>query len=148
MARMLSGTTKKKWIVTSRDIDGRRTVVSSKGVSDGEIEDDIVYGCDISIKASAYLNNRAKFKPDIDLSGKRVASIGNGSSIIQVTGAARKVANNLGESVISIPDLVTANVGSRLIGQGVSNMTYDEEQQHGQKMQQSILLSAKKSKSN
>ncbi|KAJ5999337.1 hypothetical protein N7451_007147 [Penicillium sp. IBT 35674x] len=137
---------KQKWIVTSRNTDGRRTVISSKGVSDGEIGEDIVEECDVFINASGYLNNwrwpnvpgrenyqgilahSANYNPDIDLRGKRVAVIGNGSSGIQVTAAVQKVASHVGAYIRS-PTYITANLGSRFIGQGVPNITYEEDQQ-------------------
>lgn len=137
---------KQKWIVTSRNTDGRLAVVSAKGITDGEVGDEIAEECDVFINASGYLNNwrwpdipgrenyqgtlahSANYDTSIDLKGKRVAVIGNGSSGIQATAAVQKVASHVGAYIRS-PTWVTANLGSRFIGQGVPNMKYDEEQQ-------------------
>ncbi|KAJ5634435.1 hypothetical protein N7528_002277 [Penicillium herquei] len=137
---------KQKWIITSKNTDGRLAVVSAKGVTDGEVGNEIVEECDVFINASGYLNNwrwpdipgrenyqgilahSANYDTSIDLKGKRVAVIGNGSSGIQATAAVQKVASHVGAYIRS-PTWVTANLGSRFIGQGVPNMDYNEEQQ-------------------
>ncbi|KAL3442928.1 steroid monooxygenase [Aspergillus insuetus] len=136
-----------KWEVTSRRTDGRRTVISSRdGITDGEVGEEIVEECDVFINASGYLNNwrwpdipgradfqgilahSANYDPTLDLRGKRVAVIGNGSSGIQVTAAVQKVASHT-SAFIRSPTWITANLGSRFIEQGQSNTHYDKEQQ-------------------
>ncbi|CAL5867470.1 uncharacterized protein PFLUO_LOCUS1689 [Penicillium psychrofluorescens] len=135
---------KQKWLVTSKQTDGRRIVVSAKG--DGESGEDIVEECDVFINASGLMNNwkwpdlpgreeyqgilahSANYDPQLDLQGKKVAVIGNGSSGIQVTAAVQKVAGHV-SAYIRSPTWITANLGSRFIGQGVPNLTYDDEQQ-------------------
>lgn len=139
--------TRQKWEVTYKKTDGRRVLISSMGgITDGEVGEDIVEECDVFINASGYLNNwrwpdipgREKFQgilshsanydPTLDLQGKRVAVIGNGSSGIQVTAAVQKVAGHV-SAFIRSPTWITANLGSRFIQQGQSNVYYDDEQQ-------------------
>jgi cation diffusion facilitator CzcD-associated flavoprotein CzcO len=138
--------TKQKWEVTSKKTDGRRTVISSKdGITDGEVGEDIIEECDVFINASGYMNNwrwpdipgREKFQgtlshsanydPNLDIRGKRVAVIGNGSSGIQVTAAVQKVASHVSVFIRS-PTWITANLGSRFIEQGLSNVHYNKDQ--------------------
>ena len=137
---------KQKWRIVSRRTDGRRTVVSSGNITDGEVGEDIIEEADVFINASGLMNHwrwpdlpgrdkyrgvlahSAHYDPSIDLKDKRVAVIGNGSSGIQVTAAAQKVASKLSVFIRS-PTWITANLGSRFIGQGVPNLEYDELQQ-------------------
>ncbi|PWY72573.1 steroid monooxygenase [Aspergillus eucalypticola CBS 122712] len=150
VSRKITGTrwneATQKWVVISKSTDGRQTVISAKGVVDGEVGDEIVEECDVFINASGYMNNwrwpsipgredyegilvhSANYDTSIDLRGKRVAVIGNGSSGIQVTAAVQRVASHVGAYLRS-PTWVTNNLGSRFIGQGTSNLTYSEEQQ-------------------
>ena len=105
---------RQKWEVTYKKTDGRRMLISSMGgITDGEVGEDIVEECDVFINASGYLNNwrwpdipgreqfqgilshSANYDPSLDLRGKRVAVIGNGSSGIQVTAAVQKVAGHV-----------------------------------------------------
>jgi cation diffusion facilitator CzcD-associated flavoprotein CzcO len=134
-----------KWSVISKRTDGRRTVISTNGIHDGEDGEDIVEECDVFINASGLMNNwrwpdlpgrelfqgklahSANYNPKIDLIGKRVAVIGNGSSGIQVTAAAQKVASHV-SVYLRWPTWITAILGSRFIGQGTPNIQYDEEQ--------------------
>ncbi|KAL2815741.1 steroid monooxygenase [Aspergillus granulosus] len=144
-ARWNEGT--QKWEVASKRTDGRRTVISSKGDGgDGEIGKVIIEECDVFINASGYLNNwrwpdipgREKFQgtlahsanydPNLNLHGKKVAVIGNGSSGIQITTAVQKIAGHV-SAFIRSPTWITANLGSRFIEQGASNISYNEEQQ-------------------
>lgn len=136
---------KQKWQITSRRTDGRRNIISTQGVTDGEIGPDIVQECDIFINASGFFNNwrwpalpgretyhgtlvhSATYNPAIELRGKRVAVIGNGSSGIQCAAAAQKVASSL-VVYIRHPTWVTANMGSRFIPQGKTNFNFDEGQ--------------------
>lgn len=137
--------TKQKWLVTSRRTDGRRDVISAKGVTDGEAGPEIVEECDVFINASGFFNNwrwptvtgrdnyegilvhSASYPAALSLRGKRVAVIGNGSSGIQVTAAAQKVAAKVA-AYIRNPTWITANMGSRFIPQGQTNITFDAEQ--------------------
>src|SRR5258706_2154814 len=48
---------KQKWLVSSKQTDGRRNVVSSHGITDGEVGDEIVEECDIFINASGFFNH-------------------------------------------------------------------------------------------
>ncbi|KAF9891925.1 hypothetical protein FE257_002888 [Aspergillus nanangensis] len=138
--------TSQKWHVTSKRTDGRRTIISSKNTVDGEVGEDIVEECDIFVNASGYMNNwkwpdvpgrdqyqgilahSANYDPTLDLRGKKVAVIGNGSSGIQLTAAVQKVAGHVAAYIRS-PTWITANLGSRFIGQGVPNVQYEDEQQ-------------------
>jgi cation diffusion facilitator CzcD-associated flavoprotein CzcO len=135
---------KQKWQVLSKNTDGRRNVVSSYGITDGEVGDDIVEECDVFINASGFFNHwrwpktpgrhnfkgvmvhSANYDPELDLRGKRVAVIGNGSSGIQVTAAVQKVAKSL-SVYMRHPTWVTANLGSKFIPDGI-NLKFDEEQ--------------------
>lgn len=136
---------KQKWEITSRRTDGRRNVVSSYGITDGEIGDDLIEECDIFINASGFFNHwrwpntpgrkiyqgtlvhSADYDPTLNLRGKRVAVIGNGSSGIQVTAAAQKLASQL-SVFIRHPTYITANMGSRFIPAGQKNLMFDSEQ--------------------
>jgi cation diffusion facilitator CzcD-associated flavoprotein CzcO len=137
---------KHKWRVVSKQTDGRRTVVSSGNITEGETGEEIVEECDVFINASGLMNNwrwpdvpgresykgvlvhSANYDPSLDLNGKKVAVIGNGSSGIQVTAAVQKVASRMSVYIRS-PTWITANLGSRFIGPGVPNLEYDEAQQ-------------------
>jgi cation diffusion facilitator CzcD-associated flavoprotein CzcO len=137
---------KQKWQIISKMTDGRRTVVSSADIVEGEVGDEIVEECDVFINASGLMNHwrwpdlpgrenykgvlahSANYDPSLDLSGKKVAVIGNGSSGIQVTAAVQPLASQLSVYIRS-PTWITANLGSRFIGQGVPNIQYGEEQQ-------------------
>lgn len=137
---------KQVWEVTSRATDGRRTVISAAGLADGEVGEYIVEECEFFINASGYLNNwrwpnipgreqyegtlthSANYDPSLDLTGKRVAVIGNGSSGIQVTAAVQKVASEV-SVYLRNPTWVTANLGSKYIPQGQPNIFYEEEEQ-------------------
>jgi cation diffusion facilitator CzcD-associated flavoprotein CzcO len=137
---------RQKWQIVSRKTDGRRTVVSSADIVEGEIGDEIVEECDVFINASGLMNHwrwpdlpgrenykgvlahSANYDPSVDLKGKKIAVIGNGSSGIQVTAAVQPLASELSVYIRS-PTWITANLGSRFIGQGVPNIQYDEEQQ-------------------
>lgn len=134
-----------KWQITSRRTDGRRNIISTPGVTDGELGGDIVEEADIFINASGFFNNwrwpiipgRADYKgilahsatydPSLELQGKKVAVIGNGSSGIQCTAAIQKVASKL-SVYIRHPTWVTANMGSRFIPAGKTNFEFTEEQ--------------------
>lgn len=142
-ARWIAG--KQKWEITSKFTDGRRSVISSRGVTAGEVGEDVVEECDIFINASGYFNqwrwpkiaareryqgilaHTAQYDPKIDLQGKNVAVIGNGSSGIQVTAAVQKVAAHASIYLRS-PTWVTANMGTRFIPPGQGNLIFDEEQ--------------------
>lgn len=135
---------KQKWLITSRVTDGRRTAVSSYGVTDGEIGEDIVEECDIFINASGFFNHwrwpntpgREKFKGQIvhsadyevglDLKGKRVAVIGNGSSGIQVTAAVQKYASSM-SVYIRHPTWIFPNLGSKFVPNG-ENLEFSTDQ--------------------
>lgn len=135
---------KQKWQVISKNTDGRRNAVSSWGITDGEVGDDIVEECDIFINASGFFNHwrwpdtpgREKFKgimahsanydPGLDLRGKRVAVIGNGSSGIQVTAAVQKVATTM-SVYMRHPTWITASLGSKFVPDG-NNVKFTEEQ--------------------
>ncbi|KAH8802547.1 steroid monooxygenase-like protein [Xylogone sp. PMI_703] len=136
---------KQKWEVKSRRTDGRRNVISSYGITDGEIGEDIIEECDIFINASGFFNHwkwpnvpgresyvgvllhSANYEPSINLRGKRVAVIGNGSSGIQVTAAVQKVAAHT-SAYIRHPTWITANMGSKFIPQGQKNLFFHSEQ--------------------
>lgn len=136
---------KQKWEVISKRTDGRRNVVSARGISSGEIGEEIVEECDIFINASGFFNNwrwpavpgrekyrgilahSADYQPTLDLRGKRVAVIGNGSSGIQVTAAAQKLAAHV-SAFVRNPTYVTANMGSHFIPPGQSNLYFDADQ--------------------
>ena len=135
----------KKWRITSRQTDGRRQVVSSFGIDDGEVGEDIVEECDIFINASGFFNHwrwprvpgreafkgvmvhSAMYDPEIDLRGKRVAVIGNGSSGIQITTAAQRIASRISVFVRN-PTYITANFGSRFAPQDGKSLVFDQEQ--------------------
>lgn len=138
---------KQKWEVTSRRTDGRRNVISTKGVTEGETGRVIVEECDVFINASGFFNNwrwpntpgrekyegilvhSADYPASLNLRGKRVAVIGNGSSGIQVTAAVQKVAAEMG-AYIRNPTWITANMGSRFIPQGQTNLFFDAKQKN------------------
>lgn len=121
---------KQKWLVRSKQTDGRRTVVSTAGVTDGEVGEDIVEECDIFINASGYFNqwrwpttpgrqdfrgtmlHSADYDVNVDLTGKNVALIGNGSSGIQITAAVQPIAKNL-TVFMRNPTWITASLGSK-----------------------------------
>jgi cation diffusion facilitator CzcD-associated flavoprotein CzcO len=135
---------KKKWIITSRRTDGRRNAISARGVSEGETGPEVVEECDVFINASGFFNNwrwpntpgrdkyqgvlvhSADYPVGLNLRGKKVAVIGNGSSGIQVTAAVQKVASKV-VAYIRNPTWVTANMGSRFIPAGQPNLFFDEE---------------------
>jgi cation diffusion facilitator CzcD-associated flavoprotein CzcO len=137
--------TRQKWLVTSRRTDGRRNVISAKGISEGEIGPEIVEECDVFINASGFFNNwrwpavpgkeqyegvlahSADYPTALNLRGKRVAVIGNGSSGIQATAAVQKVAASVA-AYIRNPTWITANMGSRFILPGQTNLVFDPEQ--------------------
>ena len=48
---------KNKWQNTSRQSDGRRNVISSFGIDNGEIGSEIVEECDVFINASGFFNH-------------------------------------------------------------------------------------------
>ncbi|TVY18036.1 putative sterigmatocystin biosynthesis monooxygenase [Lachnellula arida] len=138
---------KQKWEVMSRRTDGRRNVISADGVTSGEVGEDLIEECDIFINASGFFNNwrwpntpgrenyegtmvhSADYQPSIDLRGKRVAVIGNGSSGIQVTAAVQKLAAQM-TVFIRHPTWVTSNMGSRFIPPGKKNFCFDSEQKN------------------
>lgn len=134
-----------KWIVTTRRTDGRRNVVSAIDVTSGEIGDDIVEECDVFINAAGFFNNwrwpdtpgrenykgtlvhSADYPTSLNLKGKRVAVIGNGSSGIQATAAVQKLAGKV-FAYIRSPTWITSHMGSRFIPQGQTNLYFDDEQ--------------------
>lgn len=134
-----------KWRVISKQTDGRRNAVSSWGFTEDEVGDEIVDECDIFINASGFFNHwrwpttpgresfkgtmvhSAAYNPDLDLKGKKVAVIGNGSSGIQVTAAVQKIAKDMTVFVRN-PTWITASIGSRLAPEGGENVAFDEEQ--------------------
>lgn len=131
--------------MTSKRTDGRRNVISSQGSTNGETGADIVEECDVFINASGFFNNwrwpkvagREKFQgvlahsadwdPTLQIRNKRIAVIGNGSSGIQVTAAAQKLGSHVSVFVRN-PTWVTANMGSRFIPPGQTNLFFSEEQ--------------------
>jgi cation diffusion facilitator CzcD-associated flavoprotein CzcO len=133
-----------KWQITSRMTDGRRTVISSQGVTEGEVGEDIIEECDVFINASGFFNHwrwpntpgRESFKGrmvhsadydvSLDLKGKRVAVIGNGSSGIQVTAAVQPLASQM-TVFIRHPTWIFPNLGSKFVPDG-KNLTFSEEQ--------------------
>jgi cation diffusion facilitator CzcD-associated flavoprotein CzcO len=68
----------------------------------------------------------ANYDPDLDLSGKKVAVIGNGSSGIQVTSAVQKVAAKMSVYMRN-PTWITASLGSKFVPDG-KQMAFSEEQ--------------------
>ncbi|OAL21473.1 hypothetical protein AYO22_07869 [Fonsecaea multimorphosa] len=136
---------RQKWQIISRQTDGRRNAVSSFGISDGEVGEEIVDECDIFINASGFFNHwrwpalpgresfkgtivhSANYDPSIDLRNKRVAVIGNGSSGIQVTTAVQKVASHVSVFVRN-PTYITANFGSKYIPDGGKDLLFSQEQ--------------------
>lgn len=135
---------KQKWLVSSKQTDGRRNAVSSQGITDGEVGDEIVEECDVFINASGFFNHwrwpdtpgrqtfkgimahSADYDPSLDLRGKRVAVIGNGSSGIQITAAVQKVASSIAV-YIRHPTWITATLGSKFSPEG-KNTKFDEAQ--------------------
>ncbi|KAK5452379.1 hypothetical protein LTS15_007445 [Exophiala xenobiotica] len=123
---------KQQWLVHSRQTDGRRTVVSSPGITDGEVGEDIIEECDIFINASGYFNHwrwpttpgrdifkgqllhSADYNPKTDLKGKKVGLIGNGSSGIQITAAIQKEVSEL-TVFMRNPTWITASLGSSFV---------------------------------
>jgi cation diffusion facilitator CzcD-associated flavoprotein CzcO len=138
---------KQKWIVKSKQTDGRRTVVSSNGITDGEVGDVISEECDVFINASGYYNHwrwpstpgRSKFRgqmlhsadydPAVDLKGKRVAVIGNGSSGIQIVSTIQKVVDHLTVYIRS-PTWITANVASTMLPPSGDTIFTQEQKKH------------------
>ena len=136
---------KQKWQITSRQTDGRRNAASAFGNSDGEVGEEMVDECDVFINASGFFNHwrwpavpgresfkgvlahSANYDPNIDLSGKRVAVIGNGSSGIQVTTAVHKVASHVSVFVRN-PTYITANFGSKYIPDSGKTLLFSQEQ--------------------
>ena len=134
-----------KWQVVSKMTDGRRSVISSIDVTtEGEVGEDIIEECDIFINATGFFNNwrwpkipgRDTFKgplvhsaawdDSIDLKGKRVAVIGNGSTGIQVVATIQPLVKEL-KVFIRNPTWITSNIGSSFIS-GSTNLFYSEEQ--------------------
>ena len=133
-----------KWEVRSRQTDGRQIATSAYGFADGEIGGDIVEECDILINASGFFNSwrwpavprrdtyrgtmahTAHYDPDIDLAGKRVAIIGNGSSGIQVTTVAQTRASHV-SVFIRNPTYVTASFASKFAPPSAS-LEFSQEQ--------------------
>ncbi|RVX72389.1 hypothetical protein B0A52_03577 [Exophiala mesophila] len=136
---------KQTWEITSRQTDGRRSVISSFGMHEGEVGEDIVEECDVFVNASGFFNHwrwpavpgretyqgimahSANYDPEIDLTGKRVAVIGNGSSGIQVTTAVQKVASHVSVFVRN-PTYITASMGSKYIPENGKSFMFSEEQ--------------------
>lgn len=136
---------KHKWQVTSRETDGRRNVVSSFGFTDGEVGPEMVEECDVFINASGFFNHwrwpqlpgretfqgtmahSANYDPEIDLRGKKVAVIGNGSSGIQVTTAVQGVASHVTVFIRS-PTYITAGFGSRFAPDDGKTLQFSEKQ--------------------
>jgi len=135
---------RQKWQITTRKTDGRRTAISSHGITEGEVGEDIVDECDIFINASGFFNHwrwpntpgREKFRGqtvhtadydvDLDLKGKRVAVIGNGSSGIQVTAAIQPIVSHLSVYMRN-PTWIFPNLGSKFAPSG-ENMNFSDEQ--------------------
>ena len=136
---------KQKWLITTRRTDGRRNVISAKGVTDGESGPPLVEEADIFINASGFFNNwrwpdtpnrdayrgilvhSADYPTSLSLKDKRVAVIGNGSSGIQATAAAHKTAAHV-TAYLRNPTWITANMGSRFIPPGETNIHFDAKQ--------------------
>lgn len=136
---------KQKWHVHTKQTDGRRTVPSTWGVTDGETGEDLIEECDIFINASGYFNHwrwpkipgrekfsngpllhSADYKPGTDLKNKRVAVIGNGSSGIQIVAAIQKEVSNL-TVYMRNPTWITASLGSKYVPED-GKTTFTEEQ--------------------
>jgi cation diffusion facilitator CzcD-associated flavoprotein CzcO len=135
---------RQKWEVHSKKTDGRRTVISSMGITEGETGDVTIDECDVFINASGYFNQwrwpstpgREKFKGitvhsadydnTVDLKGKRVALIGNGSSGIQIAAAIQKVAGKMSVYMRS-PTWITASVASSMVP-SADSLQFTEEQ--------------------
>ncbi|KAF2494600.1 FAD/NAD(P)-binding domain-containing protein [Lophium mytilinum] len=140
----------RRYITPRRKVIGARWVQEKQkwevvSVTAGETGEDIIEECDIFINASGFFNawrwpkvakredyegtlvHSADYNPAVNLRGKRVAVIGNGSSGIQATAAAQKLASHLTVFVRN-PTYITSNMGSRFIPPGQKQLYFDDEQ--------------------
>ncbi|KAH8804880.1 cyclohexanone monooxygenase [Xylogone sp. PMI_703] len=136
------------WQVTVRKTDGRDLVISSPGVTEGEVaSEEFVDECDVLINCCGFFNNwkwpnvsnREAFKgqllhsaswpanADNDINGKTVALIGNGSSGVQILPS---IIDKVEKVYIHMksPTWITAPIAAKFAGPDGSNFNYTEEQ--------------------